>query len=116
VQNFNKAQKKIERRINAFLDVKAKYWLTVDQNDQKFWRNRMLVHVDTWNKINESSDPKYTLKYMPEKLVKNPLHYKYYTQSEHYSKYTTWILDYLAYLCEICKEPEEGIADRLKGP
>jgi len=116
VQNFNEAQKKIERRINEFLDLKAKYWLTVDQNDQKFWRNRMLVHVDTWTKINERSDPKYTLQYMPEKLVRNPLHYRFTRQSEHYSKYTTWILDYWAYLLEICKESEEGIAERLKGP
>lgn len=116
MRNFNEAEKKIERRVNELLDLKAKYLLTVDQNDQKFWRNRMLVHVDTWTKIIESSDPKYTLKYMPEKLVRNPLHYRFYRQSEHYSKYTTWMLDYLAYLREICEEPTEVIAERLKGP
>ena len=115
MQSFKKTQKKVEDAVNTYLDLKVRYLLTVDQRGQKFWRNRMLVHVDTWAKINERSDPKYTLKYMPEKLVRNPLRYRFTKYSEHYSKYMDWMLDYLAYLREICKEPEEGIIERVSG-
>lgn len=74
----------------------------------------MLVHIDTWNRINEKSDPRYTLKYMPEKLMRNPLHNRFTKFSEHYSEYMRWMLDYLKYLQDICKEPKEGIIERLK--
>ena len=115
MQNFDKIEKDIKDTINYYLDQKAKYELTVDNRGQKFWCNRMLVHVDTWAKIYERSDPKYTLKYMPEKFVKNPLRYRFTRYSEHYSKYMEWMLDYFAYLHEICNEPEEGIVERVSG-
>ncbi len=115
MQSFEKTQKEVKDAVNEYLDLKVRYGLTEDQSGKKFWRNRMLVNVDTWSKINERSDPNYTLKYMPEKFVSNPLQYRFTRYSEHYSKYMKWTLDYLAYLREICNEPEEGIAERVSG-
>ena len=115
MQSFEKTQKEVEDAVNAYLDLKVKHLLTVDQRGKKFWRNRMLVHIDTWAKINERSDPNYTLKYMPEKFVMNPLRHRFTRYSEHYSKYMKWLLDYFAYLHEICNEPEEGIVERVCG-
>jgi len=115
VQSFKKAQKDIEKTINAYLDLITLRSSTEDRHGQKFWCNRMLVHIDTWAKINERSDPNYTLKYMPEKFVSNPLRYRFTRYSEHYSKYMEWMLDYFAYLHEICNEPEEGIVERVSG-
>ena len=113
MNNFNETQKAIKREINAYLDFKVKFKLTVDQHDQKFWRNRMLVPIDIWDNLHKKSDPMHILKYMPEKFVINPLQFRSRKHPEDYAKYMAWIVDYLFYLKDICKMPEKEFYEKF---
>jgi len=113
VQSFKKTQKEVKDAVNAYLDLKVRYGLTVDHSDHKFWRNRMLVTVDTWNTLNNHSNPTHILEFMPEKLVKITFWHKFAGHFEYYIQLNYWLADYLDYLEQICNEPREGLWKRF---
>jgi len=95
------------------LDYKKTTEIVENNHDQKFWRDKMLVGEVTWDKIQGKSKLQDLLKYMPEKFRRDPLRLKFKYQAQHLAEYEDWLWDYKDYLIEICKEPDEGLWDKI---
>jgi len=115
VQKFNETIKQIKKRAEAYLDFKANTGLTEDNHNLKYWRNKRLVDNPSWGYVQSEYKLKDMLKYMPEKFERDPLNLRTNYQGEYIVEYDNWLWDYMDYLIQICKEPEEGLWDKISG-
>lgn len=113
MQKFNENLENIRKKVEMYLDSKKETGLVKNNRDQKFWKGKLLVDVQTWGQISATFKLKDVLKHMPIEFVKRPLPIIFDSFELHRIDCEDWMRDYFIYLVEICNEPKEGLLDRI---
>lgn len=117
MSEFEEGKKIITEMVELYLEFRKNSKVTENKHNQKFWRDKMLVDIRTWDEIQGKSKLTEILKYMPVKVERDPLglRLRFKFQEVYRAEYEDWLWDYLHYLIDICKEPKEGLWDKITG-
>ena len=106
MRKFDDVIKDIKERADKYLIFKAKMGLTHDNHGLKYWRNKRLVDIESWEFARINYKFKELIKYMPEKFVDDPLNIRNYLDGRYFVDYDEWLWDYGDYLITHCGESD----------